>query len=60
MRLKFLAGLVLLGLVSAKDSVSSMFIYGADEQPLVASIIGNVRLRFSPRSRPVPTEPEGA
>ncbi|PLB54095.1 hypothetical protein P170DRAFT_431770 [Aspergillus steynii IBT 23096] len=41
MRLKFLAGLAVLGLVTAKDSVSSMFIYGADEQPLVASIVGN-------------------
>ncbi|KAH8432759.1 putative GPI anchored protein [Aspergillus melleus] len=41
MQLKFLAGLALVGLVAAKDPVSSMFVYGADEQPLVASIIGN-------------------
>ena len=57
MQLKFLAGLALAGLVAAKDPVSSMFVYGADEQPLVASIIGNVSPRFSPQlPRSAPTD----
>jgi hypothetical protein len=30
------------GLVSAQNTVTSMFMYGADPQPLVASIVGSV------------------
>ena len=39
----FVLGLAAAGLVSAKATVTSMFIYDADPQPLAASIMGNVR-----------------
>jgi hypothetical protein len=38
---QLLLGLAAAGLVSAQNTVTSMLIYGADPQPLVASVIGS-------------------
>ncbi|KAA8642017.1 hypothetical protein EYZ11_003949 [Aspergillus tanneri] len=41
MHIKLLLGLAIASVTAAKDSVSSMFVYGARQQSLEASIIGN-------------------
>jgi hypothetical protein len=44
---QLLLSLAAAGLVSAQNTVTSMLIYGADPQPLVASIVGSVSIHGS-------------